>query len=235
MRIIQESSLYQLTFFKGESLSVNCYLVEEDDDLTLIDTGIPESVEGIREAALMIQKPIARIVITHVHHDHIGGLDPLKQAFPHLPVYLSTRESRLISGDLTLDANEPQTAIRGTIPKNVKTKADVLLQEGDRIKSLLVLATPGHTPGSISFFDIRNKALIAGDALQTEGGMAVAGQLRPSFPYPAMGTWNKQVALASAKKLYEYQPALLAVGHGPMMKEPCSDMKHAIDEAEQNC
>ncbi|WP_097158838.1 MBL fold metallo-hydrolase [Bacillus oleivorans] len=234
MRMIQESSLYQITFFKNESLSVNCYLVEEDDELTLIDTGISESYRGIMEAAAKINKPITRIALTHAHHDHIGGLDSIKQAFPNVQFYISSRESRLLSGDLTLDIDEPQTPIRGTIPKHVKTKADMLIQEGDRIKSLLVLATPGHTPGSISFFDTRNKALIAGDSFQTEGGIAVAGQLRPSFPYPALGTWNKQVALASAQKLYEYQPSLLATGHGPMMREPCNSMERAIDEAEQN-
>ncbi len=233
MRMLRECSLYQLTFFKGESLSVNCYLVVEDDDLTLIDTGIPESFQGIMQAATKINKPIARIVLTHAHHDHIGGLDMIKQALPHTQVYISNREYRLLTGDLTLNANEPQTPIRGTIPKNVNTKADILLQEGDRIKSLVALATPGHTPGSMSFFDTRSKALIAGDAFQTEGGIAVAGLFCPSFPYPSLGTWNKEVALESARKLHEYSPSLLAVGHGPMIKEPSSDMKHAIDEAEQ--
>ena len=38
--------------------------------------------------------------------------------------------------------------------------------------------TPGHTPGSMSFLDIRNKALIVGDAFQTRGGTAVSGQMK---------------------------------------------------------
>jgi glyoxylase-like metal-dependent hydrolase (beta-lactamase superfamily II) len=232
--MIREFSLFQLTFFKGESLSVNCYFIEEEDDLTLIDTGIPESFSGIIEAEKKIKKPIERIVLTHAHHDHIGSLDRLKQALPNVKVYISSREYRLLLGDLTLNEDEPHTPIKGIIPKNIKTKADILLQEGDRIKSLLALSTPGHSPGSMSFFDTRNKELIVGDSFQTEGGIAVAGQLQSLFPYPTLGTWNKQVALESARKILTYKPSLLAVGHGPMIKEPYSYMKSAIEEAEQN-
>ena len=96
-------------------------------------------------------------------------------------------------GDHTLDPDESDTPIRGIIPKNLKTRADVFLQD-DRI-GRYGLAVPGHTPGSMAFLDIRNKALdCRWDAFQTEGGIAVSGQLRPSFPFPAMGTWNKQAA-----------------------------------------
>ncbi|AJY74817.1 MBL fold metallo-hydrolase [Paenibacillus beijingensis] len=234
MRIIQEGSLYQLTYFKSASLSVNCYFIEEDNDLTLIDTAIPECAGDILQAAAAINKPIARIVLTHAHHDHIGGLDPLKQALPHAPVYISAREARLLAGDFALHADEPDTPIRGIIPQNIMTQPDRLLHEGDRIGSLLVLATPGHTPGSISLLDTRSHALFAGDSFQTEGGVAVAGQLCPSFPFPALGTWNKQAALASANRLHGFRPSLLATGHGPMLKEPCSEMMRAIHEAEQN-
>ena len=38
----------------------------------------------------------------------------------------------------------------GRHTKNIKTKPDLLLEEGDRIGSLEVIATPGHTPGSIA-------------------------------------------------------------------------------------
>ncbi len=234
MRIIRESTVYQLTFYQGESLSVNCYFVEENDGLTLVDAAIPASSKGILQAADTIGKPITAIVLTHAHHDHIGALDAIKERIPNVPVYISSREARLIAGDMSLDPDEPDTPIRGIIPKNLKTQADVLLQEGDRIGSLLALSAPGHTPGSFVFLDTRNNALIAGDSFQTAGGIAVAGQLCPSFPFPAYGTWNKQSALESARKLRGYRPSLLAVGHGEMLKQPCADLDRAIAQAEYN-
>jgi glyoxylase-like metal-dependent hydrolase (beta-lactamase superfamily II) len=234
IRIIQIDTAYQLTYFKNESLSVNCYLLEEENGLTLIDTAIHESFSEIIEAINMIGKPITNIVLTHAHHDHIGGLDAINQAFPEIPVHISAREARLLAGDLTIDPDEPNTPIRGIIPLNIKTQANVLLQDGDHVGSLLSLATPGHTPGSMSFLDTRNRILFAGDSFQTAGGIAVAGQLCPTFPFPAKGTWNKQVSLKSARRLLDYQPSLLAVGHGEMLEQPCSDMAVAIAEAEIN-
>ena len=93
--------------------------------------------------------------------------------------------------------------------------------------------TPGHTPGSMSLLDVRNKALIVGDAFQTRGGMAVSGQMKFWFPFPAMATWSKEISLQSAEKLSEYEPSLLAAGHGND-KDPGTVIKLAIKEAKRN-
>lgn len=233
MRIIREGHLYQLTFLP-RFFPVNCYLVEEDDSLTLIDAALPYSAKKILKAAKKINKPITRILLTHAHDDHVGALDKIKQLLPDVPVHISSRDARLMSGDITLDPNEPDTPIRGGVPKSLKTRADILLQNGDQIGSLIAIAAPGHTPGSMAYFDTRSRTLIAGDAFQTRGGMAVTGQLRPLFPFPAMATWNKETALQSAHKLLEYNPSLLAVGHGKMLKQPEKAITHAITKAKLN-
>ena len=142
MRTIVEKTVHQLTFMP-RIFPVNCYIVEEEDGLTLIDAALPYSVKGILQAAAKIGKPITRIVLTHAHGDHVGALDALKQALPKVPVHISARDSRLLAGDVTLDTGEPQTPIRGDVPKNVQTRADVLLHDGNRIGSLLALAAPG--------------------------------------------------------------------------------------------
>lgn len=233
MRVIQKNTIYQLTFLP-KLFPANCYLVEEEDSLTLIDAALPYSWKGILKMASKIGKPITRILLTHVHEDHVGALDALKKTIPAVPVYVSKRDARLMTGDRTLDKGEPSMPIRGSVPKKLKTRADILLNDGDRIGSLLAVSTPGHTPGSMSYLDTRNKALIVGDAFQTRGGIAVGGQVRLLFPFPAMATWNQDWAFESAKKLIEYQPTLLATGHGKMLKEPVSDMERAITVAEQN-
>jgi glyoxylase-like metal-dependent hydrolase (beta-lactamase superfamily II) len=234
MRIIHKQSVYQLTFLP-RFFPVNAYLVEEEEGLTLIDAALPYSVKGILKAAAEIGKPITRIVLTHAHGDHIGSLDALKAAMPQVPVYISARDARLLAGDRSLDANEPSSPVRGGVPKagTVKTIPDTLLKDGDRVGSLLAIAAPGHTPGSMAFLDTRNQALIAGDALQTRGGIAVTGQVRPLFPFPSMATWNKEVSLDSARKLSELKPSLLAVGHGLMLENPQAKIALAIQTAER--
>lgn len=235
MRTIRKQTVYQLTFLP-RVFPVNAYLVEEEDGLTVIDAALPYSVQGILRAAARIGKPITRIALTHAHGDHVGALDALKAALPQVPVHISLRDSRLLAGDRSLDVHEVQSPIRGDVPKagKVKTKPDVLLQDGDRIGSLLAIAAPGHTPGHMAFFDTRNGALIAGDAFQTRGGIAVSGQLRPLFPFPAMATWNKEASLATARKLNALNPSLLAVGHGPMLEQPQAKIEQAIQTAERS-
>lgn len=227
MRLIKNDFLYQVTFM-ANVFPVNCYLVEEEDGLTLIDAALGFSAKGILGAAEKIGKPITKIVLTHAHEDHVGALDAIKEKFPYVPVYISLRDNRLMNGDRSLDQNEDQVPIKGGVPKKLKTRANILLKEGDQIGSLQAIETSGHTPGSMSFLDTRTNALIAGDAMQTRGGIAVAGDVKPWFPFPAFGTWSKKTALKSAKKLVNYQPKLLAVGHGEMIENPVGVMEQAI-------
>jgi glyoxylase-like metal-dependent hydrolase (beta-lactamase superfamily II) len=225
--MIKNGYLYQVTFM-ASVFPVNCYLVEEEDGLTLIDAALGFCTKGIMKATGSIGKPITKIVLTHAHEDHVGALDSLKGLMPEVPVYISIRDNRLMNGDRSLDPHEAQTPIKGGVPKKLKTRATFLLKEGDLIGSLSAIETPGHTPGSMSFLDLRTKALIAGDALQTRGGMAVAGDIVPWFPFPAFGTWSKETAMTSAGKLVGYQPELLAVGHGEMVMNPVKEMEQAI-------
>jgi glyoxylase-like metal-dependent hydrolase (beta-lactamase superfamily II) len=229
-RITKVDHLTQITFLPNV-FPVSCYLVEEDTDLTLIDTAMPFGVKGILQAAERLGKPITRIILTHAHEDHVGGLDGLKQNLPLAKVYISRRDSKLMRGSHELEPGEPDTKIKGGVPKSLKTKADILLEDGDTVGSLKAIATPGHTPGHMAFMDSRSGALIAGDALVTRGGIAVSGTFKFWFPFPAFGTWNKEVALESAQKLRLLSPTLLAVGHGAMIKNPLSAIDQAIAEA----
>jgi glyoxylase-like metal-dependent hydrolase (beta-lactamase superfamily II) len=53
---------------------VNCYLVREDDGLTLVDTMIPGSTGAILDVAHALNRRLRRIALTHVHGDHVGSL-----------------------------------------------------------------------------------------------------------------------------------------------------------------
>jgi glyoxylase-like metal-dependent hydrolase (beta-lactamase superfamily II) len=221
--------MIQLTRFP-RMFPVNCYLVREDDGLTLVDAALPGSANAILDAARRLGLPIRRIVLTHAHGDHIGALDALHRLLPEAEVLASARDARFLAGDMRLDAGEPQTKLRGAY-QTVATTPTHLLVDGDRVGSLQVVSTPGHTPGHIALFDQRDGALIAGDAFQTRAGVAVSGTLRPLFPFPAMATWNRPLALASARRLRALDPERLAVGHGEVLERPLEAMERAIDVA----
>ncbi|OKP92379.1 MBL fold metallo-hydrolase [Paenibacillus sp. P32E] len=232
MRLTQEGHLLQLTWMP-RFFPVNCYLIEEEDGLTLIDAAMPFSVQGIMDTATKLNKPVNRIILTHAHGDHVGALDELKKRLPAALVYISERDSALLRGDRSLRADELQTPIKGSVPAKITTVPDILLREGDAIGSLTAISTPGHTPGSMSYLDQRTGALVVGDAFQTFRRTAVSGTVVPLFPFPAMATWNKAKALESAMKLLRLSPKLLAVGHGNLLKAPVEQMKFAIKQAEE--
>ena len=223
------NNLFQLT----RLVAFNCYLLREDDGFTLIDTNMSGQAQPIMLAAQKLGLPIARIVLTHAHIDHVGSLDALHDTLPNVQVAISERDARFLTGDKSLDPSEPQVPLRGGYPV-CKTRPALLLHEGDRIGSLEVIDTPGHTPGHIAFLDTRDRTLIAGDAYQTQGGVAVSGTVELLFPLPALATWHKGLALQSARKLLALQPSVLAVGHGRMLKRPQEAMEHAIQVMERS-
>ncbi len=225
-------NLIQLTQYPS-FFPINAYLVREDDGFTLIDTGWANNAPAILAAARSYQTPIVRIALTHAHSDHVGSLDALHTALPGAEVLMSARDARFLAGERSLDPEEPQTKLRGGY-MTCSTRPTRLLAAGDRIGSLEVVASPGHTPGHLAFLDVRDRSLIAGDSFQTQGGIAVAGELRILFPMSPMSTWNRPVALSSARALRALSPSRLAVGHGPVLDNPLEAMDGAIRVAERH-
>ncbi len=209
----------------------NSYLVEENDSLTLIDTNMTGSQKAILEAAKTIGLPITRITLTHAHGDHVGSLHELAALLPQAEIAFSQRTAEFLQGNLALHPDEPQATLRGSFMQR-STKATRLLEPGDMLGSLRVVAAPGHTPDHIAFLDERDGTLIAGDAFQTAAGTAVAGVTRWLFPFPAMASWHLPTALETAVSLRNLNPARLAVGHGRVLENPINEMEQAIREAE---
>lgn len=191
-------------------------------------------ITDILKAAEVINKPITNIILTHPHGDHIGGLDKLKEHLPNALTYISRRDALLMAGDLSLNKGEPQSTIKGSFLDSIKTKPDKLLDENDCVGSLRGIDAPGHTPGSMVFYDQRSQILIAGDAFHTRPSLTVTGDLRPLFPFPAMATWNNRLAIETAKKLNRLKISALAVCHGAIIFNPQDAITKAIKHAEEH-
>jgi glyoxylase-like metal-dependent hydrolase (beta-lactamase superfamily II) len=211
---------------------VNVYFVKEDDGLTVIDTALSMSAGKIVKTAAEIGAPIQRIVITHDHMDHIGGLDKLHALVPDAEVIVSARTAEFMRGEMELKPDETVGKLRGGYVK-VETTPTRTVDEGEMIGSLQVVTAPGHSPDQIALLDTRDQSLIAGDAYVTLFGTVVSGKVNWLFPLPAFATWHKGTALETAKKLRALNPSLLAVGHGKVLTDPLPEMDKAIAAAEK--
>jgi len=222
---------FQLTRFAA-LFPMNCYLVLEEDGATLVDSTTRSPAAEVARLCTEHGVALRRIALTHAHGDHVGGVAGVREAFPEVEIAIGARDARLLAGDKSTEPGEPQQPARGYF-LTVSWTADRLLQPGDRVGSLEVVPAPGHTPGHVAFLDVRDRSLVAGDAYQTRGGIAVSGVLRPLFPFPALATWDKPSALATARALLELRPARLATGHGDVLESPAAAMRGAIEMAER--
>jgi glyoxylase-like metal-dependent hydrolase (beta-lactamase superfamily II) len=205
---------------------VNAFLVREDDGFTLVDTTVSGGADELISAARNAGADIRRIALTHGHGDHVGSLDALKQQLgDSVEVLMPQLDARIHAGEKVVDGKPP-----GQWP-TLKTTPDVRLTGSERIGSLEVIPTPGHTPGHVSFLDTRDRTIIVGDTFTSIGGLAVSNHFYLRFPLAAMATWDKAKDLESAKKLRELTPAMLVVGHGGPVRNPGPAMDKAVSAA----
>ena len=138
-------------------VETNCYFVYDEDsnDAILVDPAKNGIYDKLAEAGINVKA----VILTHGHFDHIMGVHELQKK--GVKVYALDVEKALLE-DANLNASAQIRA-----PYTVD--ADEFLTDGQEMElcglKFKVIATPGHTAGSCSYYFEKDKVIITGDTL----------------------------------------------------------------------
>ncbi len=157
----------------------------------LVDAGVlPVAVEPYAPT-------IETIVITHAHYDHIAHIREIARICDDAAVCIHEADAPGLADDTRSLAMFFGARSPGVVP-------DVFLHDGDRIGSLRVIHTPGHTPGGICLHDPETKLLFSGDTVFSGGSFG-----RYDFP-----GGDRTALAASIERLSTLEVEGLYPGHG---------------------
>ncbi|HKW04716.1 MAG TPA: MBL fold metallo-hydrolase [Nitrososphaerales archaeon] len=207
-----------------DGVNANCYIIQgSDGSLILIDSGMSKEGKKILE---YIQGNLSKklselntIVLTHAHPDHIRGALEIKNA-TGARVMIHDMDADYLSGQKKLPTPKGMVGFlfRLIAPfiRSPSFESDSRLKESDRIgSSLVVMHTPGHTPGSISLYDENKKLMFVGDAI-------ISGKKGLEGP-PRQFTLDYLQAIDSIEKISSVEFSLLLSGHGRILKATGSE------------
>ena len=148
------------------------------------------------------------ILLSHGHFDHLGALSELVKVFPAIIAIHKDDSSYLGKQAGDLHKQVVKTALGGDFFQEKfgpLPEPGMLLSEGDVLGPFKVIHLPGHTPGSIAFYDEKAKILFSGDTL------FYSGYGRTDLPG---GDWNELEK--SLKRLFSMDGDIKVYpGHGP--------------------
>ena len=142
-------------------LGTNCYIVtNEKKECIIVDPGEEGNklIQFIKKNDL---KPLA-VLLTHAHFDHIGAVDKVRDFF-NIPVYVHKKEEEWLTNPALNGSRFFQLGEIKASPAEELISEEGILQIGDF--TFKVLFTPGHSPGSISYYDENEALVFSGDAL----------------------------------------------------------------------
>ena len=143
-------------------LQTNCYVVSNSEKQCLIFDPGEQGQALCKEISRLNLKPLA-ILLTHAHFDHIGAVDTVRDFFS-IPVYIHKAEKNWLT-----DSTKNGSARYRELPTVEGKGADVLIEKEGVLEigsfSCQLFHTPGHSPGSISYWFEEDGFSIVGDTL----------------------------------------------------------------------
>ena len=181
-------------------LDSNIYLI---DGNTIVDSGTGSNFVRLYEIFKKLNLDfdnIGNIVNTHMHWDHIGGNGFFKNA----KIHIHEKDADV------LEKGDAEMSNAMYFNGNMKPmKVEKKLKDEDEVFGFRVIHSPGHTPGSVCLFDPKDKILISGDTIFSDG----VG--RTDLP-----GGNEADLEKSIERLSQLDVEIILPGHGePVLKD----------------
>jgi glyoxylase-like metal-dependent hydrolase (beta-lactamase superfamily II) len=202
---------------KPPATHTNCYLIYNSDSLLVIDPGSPYEDEQRALAATVDEllaegRKLVGILLTHVHPDHVGGVNSLRE---HLG------SARVFANRFTTQAL-PDIHVDSTLADE-----DMLELPGKPHIALRVMHTPGHARGHLCLYDENTGTLIAGDNIVGLGSVLID-----------LPEGNMRDYLASLERMRALSNlSVIFGGHGPAIANPYAKIdeyiSHRIDREQK--
>ena len=193
---------------------INSFLIaDEDGSLTLVDTGLKRAHKKVLAALAELGKApedVQRIVLTHGHNDHAGGLAGVAKA-TGADVLAHDREATYIRTGTTPQLDPGHT--KGRLLNRVRggfegVEVARTFQDGELLPiggGLRIVHTPGHTPGHVSLLHEPTRVLITGDSIFNVRGLRYS---------PATFCTDVRLSRETADRLADLEYDTAAFTHG---------------------
>lgn len=203
MKMPSVSELAYNTFLINEYRMDAMFLLVGTEKALLIDTGtgvfdLPEMLK------ILTDKPVM-VAITHGHVDHAGGAGWFDKIYLHPDDFnqastIPYEQRKGYAGMLAMNPTAPVTpddTVRfDSFPEMLPLHEGEVIDLGGR--KVVVYETPGHTPGGLSFLDVRERIIYTGDACNINTLVLDMGIRQPKM--------SIETLLKTAEKLASLEP-----------------------------
>jgi glyoxylase-like metal-dependent hydrolase (beta-lactamase superfamily II) len=206
-------------------------LIFDEETVILVDAGVTNSSPEIKKAMENAGVPFERlnkIIVTHQDIDHIGGIKGIIDELPDVEVLAHEEDKAYIQGEkklIRLNSNFmdrinalPEEEREKIIDmfENVHVEVNKTIFDGEELDycgGIIVIHTPGHTPGHICLYHKKSKTLIVGDAMNVDNGQLIGPNKL------SMNNEEQKIALDSLKKFEKYDIKNIISYHGGLFND----------------